>query len=100
LIFNFALEYAIRRFQIIQDGLQLNDTFQLLVDVYDVNIKGGIMYTRKKNAEVLVVASKETGLKVNADEAKYIVTSRDQNAGRSQSIKADNNHFERVEEFK
>jgi hypothetical protein len=33
LLYNFVLEYAIRRFQIMQDGLQLNDTFQLLVDV-------------------------------------------------------------------
>jgi len=30
----------------------------------------------------------------------YMVTSRDQNAGRSHSIKTDNSSFERVEEFK
>jgi hypothetical protein len=51
------------------------------------------------HAEVLVVGSKETGLKVNADKTKYVVMSRDQNAGQSHSIKTDNSSFERVEEF-
>ena len=48
----------------------------------------------------MVVASEETGLEVNADNTKYIFMSRDQNAGRSHSIKTDNSSFERVEEFK
>jgi hypothetical protein len=34
------------------------------------------------NAEALVVATKETGLKVNADKTKYMFMSRDRNAGR------------------
>jgi len=33
---------------------------------------------QRKNAEALVVASKETGLEVNADKTKYMVMSRDQ----------------------
>jgi len=46
------------------------------------------------------MASKETGLEVNADKTKYMVMSRDQNAGRSHSIKNDNSSLSRVEEFK
>ena len=46
------------------------------------------------------MASKEIGLEVNADKTKYMVMSRDQNAGRSHSIKTDNISFERVEDFK
>jgi len=46
------------------------------------------------------VASKETGLEVSCDKSKYMVMSRDQNAGRSCSVKIDNSSFERVEELK
>ena len=48
----------------------------------------------------LVVATKEIGLEVNADKTKYMIMSRDQNAGRSHSVKIDNSSIERVEEFK
>ena len=37
---------------------------------------------------------------MNSDKAKYMVKSRDQNAGRSHNIKIDNSSFERVEVFK
>jgi hypothetical protein len=54
----------------------------------------------KENAEALVVAAKEIGLKVNADKTKYMVMSRDQNAGQTHSMRTDNSSFERVDEFK
>jgi hypothetical protein len=50
---------------------------------------GRSIYSSKKNAEALVVASKETGLEVNADKTKYMVISPDQNARQSHSIKND-----------
>ena len=68
-----------------------------LVD--DVNVLVGSVHAIKKNAEALVIASKENGLEVNADKTKYIVVSWDQNAGRSHSIKIGNSSFDRVEEF-
>ena len=40
------------------------------------------------------------GLEVNADKTKYMVMSRDRNAGRGHRVKTDNTSIERVEEFK
>jgi hypothetical protein len=44
----------------------------------------------KKSTEALVIANKEISLEVNADKTKYIVMTRDQNAGRSCNKKIDN----------
>jgi hypothetical protein len=88
------------KFEELQKGFKLNCTHQLLVCADDVNIFGGSVHIVKENRESLVVASKDIGLEVNADKTKYLVMSRDQNAGRNNSIKIDNSSFERVEEFK
>jgi hypothetical protein len=49
LLFNFALQYAIRIVRVNQDGLKLNFTHQLLGDADDVNILGGSVHTIKKH---------------------------------------------------
>ena len=54
---------------------------QLPVYDDDVSILEGSVHTLEENAEALVVASKEIGLEVNVDKSKYMVMSRDQNAG-------------------
>jgi len=54
----------------------------------------------KEKAEALVVARKKTGLYVNADKTKWMVTHRDQNARQSHSMKISSSSFERVEELK
>ena len=69
---------------------------QLLAYADDDNILGGSVRTVKKNAETLVAATKETGLEVYADKTKYMIMSRDQNAGRGHSMKIDNSSIERV----
>ena len=88
LLFNFALEYSIRRVQVNQDG-----THHLLVYADDVNELGRRLHTIKKNTEALVVASKQTGLEANADKIKYMVMFREQNARQSHNIKIDNISF-------
>ena len=74
--------------------MKLNGTHQFLAYAYDVNILGGSVHTIKKNAEALVAATKEIGLEVNADTTKYMIMSRDQNAGRIRSTKIDNSPIE------
>jgi len=100
LLFSFSLQLTIRRVQVNQDGLKLNDTHQLLAYADDVNILGESIRAVNENAEALVVTAKEIGLEVNADKTRYMVMSRDQNAGRTHSMKIDNSSFERVDEFK
>jgi hypothetical protein len=79
--------------------LKSNGKHQLLFYADDVNILEGSVHTTKENAEALVVASKKIGLEVNGDKTMYVVMSRDQNTGRSHSMKTDNSSFERVKEF-
>jgi len=61
-----------------------------------VNVLGGSIRTLEENTAASVFASKE----VDLDKSKYMVMSRDQNAGRNHSMKIDNSSFEKVEEFK
>jgi len=100
LLFNFALKYAIRRVQVKENGLKLNGTHQLLAYADYVYLLEGSVHTLKENTEALVPNTREIGLEVSADETKYKVISRDQNAGQNHSVRIDNSTFEWVEEFK
>jgi hypothetical protein len=70
LLFNFALEFAIWKVQENLEELELNGTCQLLVFA-DIYVLYKTVNTINENIEeVLLEASKETGLEVNAEETK------------------------------
>ena len=54
----------------------------------------------KEKCRSLVVASKKTGLDINAGKTKCMVISQDQDAGQSHIVKIENSSFERLDEFK
>ena len=78
----FATEHVIRKVQEIQDGLKLNGTRQFLFYADDVNMLGGSIDTvKKKKTNALVVASIEIGSEITAEKTKYMIMSRDGDAG-------------------
>ena len=74
LLFNFALEYAIRRVQENRIGLDMKEKYQLRVYADDVNMSRENLQTIRENTEIFIKANKGFGLEVNSDKTKYMIT--------------------------
>jgi hypothetical protein len=68
----------------------------MLVYADDMNLLGSI----KKNTQTLIDASKEVGLEVNTEKTKYMLLSRQHNAGQNHDITIENRCFENVTQFR
>jgi hypothetical protein len=73
LIFNFALEYAIRKVQESQVSLEVNGTHQLLIYADDISLLGDSINTIKENTETLLHASVDVGLEISAEKREYMI---------------------------
>lgn len=80
-------------------GMKLNGTHQLLISVDHANLLSENINT-VRNTEDLLVASEKNDLEVKAEKTKYMLTSREQNAGQSHRTKIGSASFESVAKFK
>jgi hypothetical protein len=96
LLFNFALEYAIRKVQENHVELKLNGTHQLLAYADDVNLLGDNIDTINKNTETSLDPSKKDGLEIKVQKTKYMSLSRHQTVGQNRDIKIANRSFGNV----
>ena len=69
MLFNFALDCVIRKVQENKVGLKLNGTHKLVVYT-DVNVLGRSIHTVEQNTKTSVLAGKQIGQDVNAEESK------------------------------
>jgi hypothetical protein len=80
LLFNFTLEYAIRKVQESEVNLGLKGTHQLLVYADDINLLVSSINTVKEDTETLLEVSRGVGLEINTEKAKYMIMSYHQNS--------------------
>jgi hypothetical protein len=66
----------------------------------DVNLLEDNTDTIKENKETLIDASKEIGLEINMETAKYMILIYHQKVGQNRDIKIANRPFENVSHFK
>jgi hypothetical protein len=65
-----------------------------LVYADDINLLDNSVNTIKENSETLLEASRDIGLKINAEKTKYMIMFCHMNSGQNQNIRIVNELFE------
>ena len=76
LLFNFALEYAIRKVQETNLELDMKGANQILAFADDVHLIDDDIKTIERNADVLLNACKDIGVALNTGKTKYMEIGR------------------------
>jgi hypothetical protein len=100
LLFNFTLEYAIRKVKEKEVSLELNGTHELLVYADDINLLGDSINTIKENAEVFLGANRDVGIEIHTEKMKYVIVSCHQNLGQNQYMRITKESFENVSKLR
>jgi hypothetical protein len=80
--------------------LELKGTHQLFVYAGDINLLADSVNTIKEYTEILLEASRDIGVEINAEKTKYMIISRHPNSGQNHNIRIVNESFENVAKFK
>jgi len=99
LLFNFALEYAIRKVQETKLGLDVNGNHQVLAYADDLNLICDDIRTIERNADVLLNARKDIVLAVNTGNTKYMEIRRHRGMIADAHIKKGFNFYKKVKTF-
>jgi hypothetical protein len=94
LLFNFALDYALRKVCENQVCSKLNGTRQLLAYGDEVNLLGDNIENIKRNTTTFTDAIKEVGLEENIEKSKYMFMFHHQNSGQNCDMMIANLSFE------
>ena len=77
----------------------MNGVLQLQFYADDINLLAEIVHVIKKKTKVVLVASKEIGIEVDAEKSEDIFRSYEQNTGKHHNAKTDNKSAESVEQI-
>ena len=98
-LFNTTLEYAIRKSDIQKRGTIFYKLVHLIVYADDIVIIGRSLASMKEGFQLFEEASKETGLVINKDKTKYMVTANTQICSKPRAICIGRYDVERVDSF-
>ena len=91
-----TIEYAIRKVQGTNLGLDMTGTHQAFAYVNDLNVIGNDIRTIERNADVSLNACMDIGLAVNTGKTKYMEIGRHRGMIANEHVKTGSNSYKKV----